>query len=858
MIGLISSRAKYLSAIITVAAFIISITAVYNILSSEPSRYEGKIVKKIEFTGLKNVDEDDLSDIMLTTLNYPLKAAEVREDIKQIFALGKFENVKVEIDDFGDGVKLKLILVERPVVGKIEFKGYEKILETDLIETMKIKEGDVYIKSLLDESVKALKEKYTKDGYFNAYISYKVAKDEKNANAIKIDIIIDEGEDIKVKKISILGATKIYVKDLYSLMETKEDSVFQSGSFKKEVFEEDKRKIIGYYQQEGYLDAQIVDEKTDYQWSDPLDPDERSIFIVLKLSEGERYYFDGEYTLEIEDGKSKALTEQEIEKLKNSFLLKEKGEVFDNTKFLNDRQSISILYGSKGYIFARVIPKKTITEREVETDGIKEKRKFVKISFKITEGKKAYIEHIIIKGNKKTKDKVIRRELLVKEGELFNSEKMQISREKIFNLGYFKQVNFDVRPGSRDDYMNLIVDVEEQPSGTISLGGGYGSASGFSIFSDIQEKNFMGNGQIIGLKLEYGPKKTAFTLSFQERWLFDHPVAFSTSIFYYIYQYSTSSIFADSDEYAYYKKQSIGYTLGLSYRFWYYWVTGATWIHSFKSYFDPSGNSPDTVFINVDRGLQEKRTMKLYLYRDSKDNYLNPTKGFRFGLSASFTGGEYLRGDDHFTQYSPEFYVYYSPFNIPFLKTHPTVFEFRVSGDFLQPPLGKNWVKNNVTSEHENWLESEDRLDIGGPETVRGWDYDDSALPESWQYVGLFHRILYGAEYRIPIHPQMLWLVLFFDAGSLWSDKFWEGQLSEDNREYVNEDLASGKLRRIDKLFDGDLLPYFIYSYGFGLKVQVPMMPLRFWFGKKMIYDNNEFRTISGYTFQFSIGDIRY
>ena len=124
--------------------------------------------------------------------------------------------------------------------------------------------------------------------------------------------------------------------------------------------------------------------------------------------------------------------------------------------------------------------------------------------------------------------------------------------------------------------------------------------------------------------------------------------------------------------------------------------------------------------------------------------------------------------------------------------------------------------------------------------------------------MGLYHRILYGAEYRIPIHPQMLWVTAFFDAGSLWTDSYWEKLLINDNyREYVAEDLASGKLRRIDQIDDGDLLPYFIYSYGFGIKIQVPMMPLRFWFGKKMIYDDG-FKTISGYNFQFSIGDIRY
>lgn len=803
------------------------VIATHQYLSSQPSKYENRIVKKVEIEGLRNVDEDDVFEIMLTTEGYPLKSAEVREDIKQIFALGFFDNVKVEIDEDGDGVRVRVIVEERPVVEKIVFKGYDELLETDLLEAIQVKEGEVYRKDIVEAGIKRIKEKYNKEGFFNAYITYKV-KDGKESNSVIVEVIVDEGEEIKVRKFAILGATKIYIKELYGLLETKEDSLFNNGSFKREVYEEDKRKLIGYYQQEGYIDAQIVDEKVEYEWVDPVKMDERGIYIVLKLSEGDRYYFDGEYTVSFEKGKSNVLSDREIENLKKSFQLKKKGELFDNTKFQNDRQSISFLYSSKGYIFARVIPQRTVTEREVEVDGKMEKRKFVKVDFMISEGEKAYIEQVIIKGNKKTKDKVIRRELVIREGQLFDAQLMQISREKVYNLGYFKQVNFDVRPGTKDSYMNLIVDVEEQPTGTISLGGGYGSASGFSIFADVQENNFLGNGQTLGVKFEYGPEKTSVTLSFQERWLLDYPIGFNSSIFYYVYQYDASSIFPASDEKSHYKKQGIGYSLGLSYRFWYYWVTGVTWVQTFKSYFDPSGNSPDEIFLTVDAGAQNKKTMKFYVYRDSKDNYMNPTRGWRTGITAAVTGGRILRGDDHFIQYTPEFYAYYSPFHIPFLKTHPTVIEVRASADFLAPPMGQAWVKKYQPYGKNEWLESEDRLDIGGPETVRGWEYQDSALPDSWRYVGLYHRILYGAEYRVPVLPDMLWLTAFFDAGSLWSDSYWEKQLNNEYyRKYVAEDLASGKLRRIDEITDGDLLPYFIYSYGFGMKIQIPMMPLK-------------------------------
>ncbi len=847
---------KTFSFIITLVLAILFTTGILYTLSSDPSKYENRIVKKIEFEGLVNVDRDDIEEIMKTTEEYRLKSEEVREDIRELFKTGKFSNITVEIDEVADGVKVKFILEERPLVEKIVFKGNDELMETELLELMLVKEGEVYRQDLLEKSIGLIREKYDKQGYFTSYIKYKVS-DGDDKNYVKVEIIIDEGEEIKVRKVTILGANKIYTKELYALMETKEDSLFNDGAFKSDVYEEDKRKIVGYYQQSGYLDAQIVDEKVEYEWVDPEQKTERGIYIVLKLYEGERYYFDGPYTMNITGGDDQVLTVDEVENLKKSFTLKENGDIFDNSRFLNDKNSIGLLYASKGYIFARVVPQKTITDKEVEVDGRKEMRKYVKIDFQVDEGKKAFIEQIIIKGNKKTKDRVIRRELAVKEGEIFDARKMQISREKVYNLGYFKQVDFDVRPGTKDGYMNLIVDVEEQPSGTLSLGGGYGSTAGFSIFADITENNFLGNGQTVGIKFEYGPQKTSVTLSFQERWLFDLPIGFSSSIFYYIYQKETTSLFPESDDTSTYKLHGIGYSLGLSYRYWYYFVSGCSWIHTYKMYADPSGNSPDEVFMNVERGLQSKRTFKLYTFMDSKDNYLNPTSGIRTGLTMELTGGQLFRGDDHFIQYTPSFYAYFSPFTLPFLETHPTVFEFRVSADFIKPPLGKSWVEGHQNYENNEWLEYEDRLDIGGPETVRGWEYSDSRLPKSWRYVGLYDRILYGLEYRIPLHPQMLWLVTFFDAGALYTDSFWEKHLNDTYRGYVNDDLESGKLRRIDDIFDGDLLPYFVYSYGFGVKVQIPMMPLRFWFGKKMIYDDG-FETLGGFNFQFAIGDMRF
>ncbi|HSV95419.1 MAG TPA: outer membrane protein assembly factor BamA [Spirochaetota bacterium] len=819
---------------------------------SQPSKYEGKIIRKIEFVGLKNVDNEDLYEVLVSDVGFPLKGAEVREDIRAVFKAGQFENVQVEIQEFDDGVRLRFVCKERPMVRQITFRGVEKLYDTELSEVVGIKEGEPLRIDRLEKAVKSLRKKYDGEGLFNAVIEYRTRQYKDDPNSVEVLFIIDEGEEIKIEKIAILGARKIPAKTLKKVMESEEDGLFKDGDFKKDIYEQDKTKILALYREEGYLDAQILEDRVEYEWKDPRKKEKRVIFITIKLAEGERYYFN-RYTIA-----GNQIVESKV--LESQFEQTREGEIFNDTKFQRDRQMISFTYASKGYIFARVVPKRTVEERDVVVKGRAEKRKFVRIDFEIEEGSQAYIENIFVKGNVKTKEKVIRRELLVKEGELFNSYKMQVSREKIFNLGFFKQVNFDVRPGSREGYMNLIVDVEEQPTGTISLGGGYGTTSGFSIFADIGENNLMGSGQRVGLRFEYGPLRSSVTLSFNEPWLMDKPIGFNASIFYTVNTIQTSSMFPNSDDQAEYQKQSVGYSLGLSYRFWYYYGVGSVWSHVFKGIIDPSGNASDEVFIEESLGFQEKRTITLYTYRDSKDNYMNPTRGSRVEMSVGFTGGNILHGDDHYIKYSPEAYLYYSPFNLPFLKTHPCVFEFRGNATFLAPPLARGAVGRFQSRESNEWLESEDRLYIGGPETLRGWEYFDLELPSSWR-IGMYHRILYGAEFRVPIHPQMLWLAFFFDAGSLWADKFWEQNRGTSNLETINEDKAAGLLHDIRDIEDINLMSYFKYSYGFGFKIQIPMMPLRFWFGRKLVWvgqDKGYFDTMGDFTFQFGIGDYRF
>jgi len=367
---------------------VIVMIAIFNGGFGQPSKYEGKIVKKIEFTGLFDVDKEDLLDVMTTEIGYPLRAVEIREDIKKIFKTGKFENIIVETEEYQDGVAVRFVCTERPAVNKIIFKGVEEVNETTLKEELPIKEGDVYRKDKVEASLIKIRNKYETEGLFNAIVKYKVEEVKDEKNAVNVIFIVDEGEDIKVQKIAIVGNTIVPLSTLKGLLQTEEEGLFADAKFNKATYEDDKAKILAYYRELGYLDADIVEDSVEYKWLDPETQEKRGIYITIKLREGQRYYFDG-----YEVSGNEVFTTEDIT---SQFEQTKIGEPFNDTLYQKDRQMISFTYATKGYIFARIIPERKITEKEVDVAGKKEKRKFVFTHFHIKEGSQAYIENIII------------------------------------------------------------------------------------------------------------------------------------------------------------------------------------------------------------------------------------------------------------------------------------------------------------------------------------------------------------------------------------------------------------------------------------------------------------------------------
>lgn len=857
---------------------------------SQVSRFEGYKIKRIEFIGVVNNQDgtrkygpiynksyDELAALCRSYdyVDQPLNSEIIRGDIQRLVRDGNMLDVTVYVAEESGGVTLRFYCEEGSVVSAIEFRGSGQVRAEDVTSMLPIRATEPYRLDYAEAGRGVILNHLIQEkGLFNATVSVKAFPETDRPNAVRVVYTIDEGEEIKVARINLLGVSRVFDHEIRAFMATKPQAALDQGDFKRDKFEEDKQKIIAFYRQAGYLDAEIVDENRVLEWNDPEKTENRLLYITLRINEGERYYFDG-YAIQgntIIDTPSLEKNFQlpqrysmPLDSFLDSTFKKLKSDtdiIFDDMKFQQDRMSINTEYGNRGYLFTRIVPEKKVNEREVTIEGRTERRKYLFFTFRIAEGRPVDVENIIIKGNKKTLDKVIRREILVKEGELYNQAKLNISRERIYALGYFKEVNIDIRPGSNDQKVNIVMSVVEQATGNISMGGGVGTNTGFNVQAKVGENNLMGTGRKVEVSVEYGAERASASVSFTEPWLMDRPVALWMQLFYSTYQANSSTpYFENVDDNDEYRQNTFGYGVGLTRRFWLYYGAGLKWRHSFKNITDVSGNCSDEIMKVAALGYQEKRSLSANIYYNSVDHPMLSTKGLNLDFEAKMVGGYLLRGEDHYMEYTASANWYYSPFSVPFLPRNRCVIELRGSGDFIRPPFMRSSVAGIQNNDENPWLEESDRLSIGGPESLRGWAYDDSDLPQSWQD-NLHHRILYGAEFRVPLIFEYVWTSFFFDAGSLWTDSFWQGKADDEQAQNIRDDREAGEVYPIGKISDVNVMEYFRYSYGFGIKVQIPMMPLRFWWGKKLEWagaDEGMFREVDGkWNFQFQIGDIRF
>ncbi len=1021
---------------------------------SERKDYIGKRIGGIAVYGLVSVPADRVYDALPFGRGDVLTEPLLNEAIKKLFESGDFADVKIRSKLLADQtVMLSIVVVELPRIKEIVIVGEQELYEADLKTVLPFKEGDVFQEQLARDAVGLLKEKYRDEGFLLAEVWHRA--EELNLGEVTITYLVDEGQNIPISRINIIGTKNISPVELLDILEQKEEGFLEDGIFRESVFEEDKFKILAYAKTLGYVNAEIDPSGTGYEirWRNPRKPEEgRVVVVTYKIIEGDIRYFGG-YSLEHDPaGINQEYNPPERKKKGREHLNPvftaerllgflefepaDAGQVFDEGKYFRDRNTLQQAYSTQGYVFAQIQPYYTnipITEenlkkyeacRSLENPADEESRRCMEIGksidierlrerlkenpkmrgaimrhvhFVVRENNLAFIENIIVKGMKKTQENVIRRQLLVKEGQLFNSALVERSREKIFNLGYFKEVNLDMRPGSDDRKMNLVITVVEQPTGTITLGGTYSTSSGFSVYTELGENNLFGTGQRLSGKLQYGPTTRQISTTWIEPWIYEScdgitgrywynkqrgfdeapgllelnvltdslrseneslgkvvksiideetaslgkntsdvpvivldrikmrirtllrsriereeecyrgfpsPWALSLSAAYSSFTIDTTALTVSNDSYdafegATYDVNAMGLGIGVSHSFWVNWTHYHRYTPSWSLASRPSSLASDEVIRRANLGWQFKSSFTNGLIYDTRDNIFNPTSGMNLDLSVEFTG-QLLGGQDHFNRYRITASHYYSPFDYTFwgffksrsLKRWRFVIETRVSATFTHEtaPFGKEQDKTV-----NPYLETSDRLYLGGYESLRGYDYqtDDNFPGPWWLFGGVNHLLLGSVEFRFPIEPSTLWWTFFVDAGSGYVNL---GELTGTMREYVEtyedsvrqstEELPpiEALIRQTHNIVNYNKYPYknyydwhdprravlsqrnvaldrMLWSWGFGLRVQIPVLPIRLFMAQKLAYNNGRLAPIPGdskFQFVFGIGDYRF
>ncbi|MFA5100802.1 MAG: outer membrane protein assembly factor BamA [Candidatus Omnitrophota bacterium] len=684
---------------------------------------QDQVITAIEVKGNSSISTNTVLSKLKTRVGSPYNDNVISDDMKRLYLLGYFDDIKIDTEKYNEGVKVVISVTERPIIEKIIFAGTKRIAMSDpkLKETLKSKETQYLDYTDLADDVVTLKKLYEKKGYTQVQIDQTVDIDPKT-NKAKVQFKISEGKKKRIKMIYVEGNEKVSDARILKIIKTKRAWLFNSGILKEDVLEEDLERVKSYYQRQGYMDVTVEKElKTD--------PRGRFWYITLRISEGKKYLV-GIVTVQgnedIEESQIRAKIKQSLP-----------GKVFSQDVLKDDVMAIQGLYFDRGYIAAKVL----------DTTSLNSSTGNIDIVLSIDENEIYYVDKVKIRGNIKTKDVVIRREMRIKPGERFDGDKLRRSKERLQNLGFFEEVSYDTEESDSPDKKDLVVDVKESKTGAFSFGGGYSSVDQLVGFLEVEQKNFdlfnwpdfTGAGQNLKLRGTFGSVSQAYDLSFTEPWLFDYPVSFGFDLYKHTHD-------RDSDVGYGYNEDVTGGDLRLGKELSEYLRGNLTYRHdTIKiSDVDPTASQD----LRDEEGTNVESSMEFGLTYDSRDNVFDPTRGDILGSSIQVAGGPFS-GDRDFWKYYGNASHYVS-FGKWVLDLRGRVGLADTYGDSVKVPI-------------------DERLFAGGAYTVRGYRERKIGPIDSvtGDPLGGLSMLVGNIECTYPL-SSFFKLATFYDIGNVW------------------------------------------------------------------------------------------
>lgn len=676
----------------------------------------GETIYEIRVEGATNIDAELVTTALSVRVGDALDPEDVAKSIRNLYKMGIFSDIQISSEPFRTGIVLNVMVRENRIVSAIDYLGFKAVKRDRIDELVSIRIGSYWSDSLKNQMLRKLKAEYVSKGYSNASIEIYESLGENNKVGLKVQVT--EAKRVSIRQITFVGNEAFADKVLQKRMKTKPASFLRSGRFEQEKFDTDLNSITAYYKKNGFIDVRVGP----YEMQQVS---EKAMELVINISEGVKYNF-GQIQIE---GNNHFTTEN----LRETFTLKSNA-AFDQEKFDAQLGKVYSKYFDEGFIYVEVVPE------YVKVDSL------LNVNLKVTENTRARIRQIHITGNRRTKEKVLRRQLEISPGDYFRQSQVVRSQQNIYNLGFFEQdIKLDYSRINSEGDIDLQIDVVDKSSGVANGGVGYNSQDKFVGQLSVSQNNLFGNNWSSSLKWEFGGSTQNFEFDFSNPNLYDTDILLGSNIYYTKKNWS-------SFYYEIYTRGA-GVRVGQALP----WVDRARAVLGYALYSKKyrvtdmtsilENATANATLIELD-SLSWRYTsgVNLTFSRDTRDNVFFPTKGSQFTLYSEVAGGPLMGDFDYFKQIA-QVNWYTDTWRKIILRTKWRFCYVTPFGDSKDAPPDEKFYLGGT-----------------GPDGIRGFP-DRSVGPAG----GGTRAILFSTELGYPIGSDQIIGVGFFDAGNSYN-----------------------------------------------------------------------------------------
>ncbi len=668
----------------------------------------------IQVKGLERMSEDAVFTRIQTHEGDPHDPEQINNDVKSLYESGYFRDISVEVETTPQGKRLVFHVSERSLIDSIAVEGAEAVNEEDILQALESQEGQILRPDTLSRDLRSIRELYAREGYPQVEVDY--SEEEVEPGRVKLVLEIEEGEQRYVQSIRIEGAQEIDPEELKDQLMLSERGYFSwltgSGVLQEDLLERDAAAIEAYYANQGFVDVRVGQPRVESaDWG---------ARVIFQVQEGPRYRV-GEVSL---DGDLITEEEQLLQFIAMDDMAREE-DFFDRSVLQEDMQELENFLRSHGYAFGTVRPQISKDEEEQK----------IRVTYVLDKEHKVYINRVEIRGNTKTRDNVIRRNLELSSGDLFDSQDLAASRRNLERLGYFESVDIETIPVAQGREMDLRVEVEDGPTGSFSVGAGYSTVNKLFFTGEIQERNFLGRGYNVSFKGTFSDRETLYQLQFWNPHVYDSALGAGIEAFDTRREYTNYDLERTG------ARPRFAYTLGD--------YTRLHWDYSLQKYTVKNVDPLASPHIQGLEGDNWSSAISTSIVRDTTDRRFFPTEGTRNVLGLEYSGGV-LGGDDNFVKPSYDF-----------------TYHNQLIGDLI---FSWHWEYAHLFENEEERVPDHERFYLGGIRTVRGYNYQEIASEDEEGYeVGGYKQFITNLELSYPLAKDAgLRGLIFYDAGNVW------------------------------------------------------------------------------------------